>query len=160
MIRPGTASGGEEPLSRLSGALALADRGRAPVDEVVLVVGGQEGEARPMVGHEPKCVVARLVLAGIATRLELPVDMIERLQRALDELLRAHERDASATVEFTRSEDELTFYVGPLLLRLPDRRRLERVVDAAVDDVVWGDDRRGTWVLARMSRRSDGQTTR
>jgi len=129
------------------------------VDEVVLVVSGSTSEAS-LLGDESKRVVARLVLAGIATRLELPVHVIERLQSSLDELLRRHERDAPATVEFTCSEDELTFRLGPLLLHLPDRRKLERVLEASAEHVVWSDDQRGAWVSARMSRRSSGQKRR
>lgn len=151
------------PLSRSADApsrvAASVAPPRAVADDVVLVVSGPSG-ADGLLGDESKCVVARLVLAGIATRLELPVDAIERLQAALDELLRRHARHEPAKIEFSRSDDELTFYVGPLALLLPDRRRLEKVLEAAVDDVVWGDDPRGAWVLARMARRSNRQTTR
>lgn len=156
MIGPKALSDGEVPLSRHAAALA------APVveaDDVVLVVSGPDVEEGPF-GRESRCAVARLVLAGIATRLEMPVDVIEGLQTALDELLRRHDQDAPATVEFTSSEDELTFYVGPLVLPLPDRRQLEKMLATLADDVVWGDDLRGAWVLARMSRRSLDQTRR
>jgi hypothetical protein len=154
MIGPRALSGGEVPLSRPADALAPA-----AIDDVVLVVSSPDGENR-LLGRESKCDVARLVLAGVAARLHMPVDAIERLQTALDELLRRHARDEPATVEFTRSANALTFYVGPLVLLLPDRRRLEKMLETAVDDVVWGDDSRGAWVLARMARRSSLQTTR
>lgn len=157
MIGPRAVSDGEVPLSRP--ACALAVPASVAEDDVVLVVSGPDSEGGPF-GRESKCAVARLVLAGIATRLEMPVDVIERLQTALDELLRRHDQDAPARVEFTCSEYGLTFYVGPLVLPLPDRRRLEKVLAASADDVVWGDDPRGAWVLARMSRRSTDQTRR
>ncbi len=160
MIGPKAVFSGEVPLSRRADALAASRVAAVPAaDDVVLVVSGPGGDDASL-GRESKCVVARLVLAAIATRLELPVDAIGRLQSALDGLLRRQKRDSPATVEFTCSEDELTFSVGPLVLRLPDRRRLERMLEASADDVVWGDDLRGAWVLARMSRRSSDQTRR
>ena len=160
MIGPRAVLSGEVPLSRRADAFAASRVVPVPAaDDVVLVVRGPGGDDTSL-GRESNCVVARLVLAGIAARLELSVAAIERLQLALDELLRWQQCDAPATVEFTCSEDELTFSVGPLVLRLPDRRRLERRLEAAADHVVWGDDPRGAWVLARMSRRSSDQTRR
>jgi hypothetical protein len=128
-------------------------------DDVVLVVGGSDGEDASS-ACESRCAVARLVLAGVAAQLEMPVAAVERLQTALDQLLRSQARDVPAMVELTRSHEALTVCVGPLVLRLPDRRRLEHVLEATTDDVVWGDDLRGAWVSARMSRRSSHQTTR
>ena len=159
MIRPRSMSGGDVPVSRRVAALASSAAPAETTDEVVLAVSGAEGEERPF-DPESVRVVGRLVLAGIAMRLDLSVSVIERLQLALDELLRRQAHDGLATVVFACSEEELTFRVGPLVIPLPERRRLERLLTVSVDAAAWDDSPRGAWVSARMARPWSNQTRR
>lgn len=159
MMRPKAMSGGEIPVSRRAAALAQSEMRTATKDEIVLAVVGPDGDEHGF-DRDSLRVVGRLVLAGIAARIDLPVSVIESLQLALDAVLRRQAGDGIVTVAFARGEEELTFRVGPLLLLLPDRHRLERTLQASADDVVWEDSPRGAWVSARIARRVSDQTAR
>jgi hypothetical protein len=92
--------------------------------------------------------VARLVLGGLAVRLDLTIENLEDLQLALDALLdRVDEDDDFAgelTVTMSLRDHELETRVGPLATWILDELErdggegidLRRVLESTVDDVL------------------------
>jgi hypothetical protein len=102
--------------------------------------------------------VARLVLAGLATRLAITVESLEELELALDGLLERRDGASEVTVSLDIVDSELRATVGPfqgddlraeLEGELGESLSLRRVLDAVVDryDVSNRDD--GLWVELR-----------
>jgi hypothetical protein len=102
--------------------------------------------------------VARLVLAGLATRLEITVESLEELELALDGLLERRDGAEEITLSLDISDSELHATVGPfrgdglraeLEGELGESLSLRRLLDAVVDryEVAAHDD--GVWVELR-----------
>jgi hypothetical protein len=102
--------------------------------------------------------VARLVLGGLAARLDVTVENLEDLELALDGLLERRDGAEEITVALGVDGDELQARIGPfrgdaLRAELESERdeslSLRRLLDAVVDryEVADGDD--GAWVALR-----------
>jgi hypothetical protein len=109
--------------------------------------------------------VARLVLAGLATRLDVTVEHLEDLELALDGLLERRDGAEQITVSLGVDGDEFHARVGPfrggdlraeLEGELGERFSLRRLLDAVVDryDVADRDD--GAWVQLSKRFERDG----
>jgi hypothetical protein len=102
--------------------------------------------------------VARLVLAGLATRLDITVETLEDLELALDGLLERRDGAEEITVSLDIADSELRAAVGPF--RGSDLRAelegepgeslsLQRLLDAVVDGYQVADRDDGAWVELR-----------
>jgi len=109
--------------------------------------------------------VARLVLGGLATRLEITVEHLEDLELALDGLLERREGADEITVSLDVADSELHTTVGPFtgggvraeLEGEPgDSMSLRRLLDAVVDEYDIDERDGGTWIelRKRVERRS------
>jgi hypothetical protein len=99
--------------------------------------------------------VARLVLGGLATRLDVTVEHLEDLELALDALLERRDGPSEVTVALGVEEKELQASVGPFRdgqLRAElegepaDSLSLRRLLDAVVDSYQVVDRDGSTWV--------------
>jgi hypothetical protein len=104
--------------------------------------------------------VARLVLGGLATRLDVTVESLEELELALDGLLHRGDGAEEITVALDLAGSELTATVGPFRgkdLRSElegdpgDSISLRRLLDTVVDGYQASDRDDGTWVELRKS---------
>jgi hypothetical protein len=102
--------------------------------------------------------VARLVLAGFATRLDVTVESLDELELALDGLLDRREGGKEVTVSLDIADNELHAAVGPFSgdgLRAElegdpgESLTLRRLLDAVVDGYGVSDRNDGTWVELR-----------
>jgi hypothetical protein len=102
--------------------------------------------------------VARLVLAGLATRLEITVEHLDELELALDGLLERRDGAEEITVSLDISDNELHATVGPfrgdalraeLESELGQSLSLRRLFDAVVDGYEVSDRDDGAWVGLR-----------
>jgi hypothetical protein len=102
--------------------------------------------------------VARLVLAGLATRLEVTVESLEELELALDGLLDRRDGAEEVTVSLDIADNELHAAIGPFRgegLRAElegepgESLSLRRLLDAVVDGYGVTDRDDGTWVELR-----------
>jgi hypothetical protein len=102
--------------------------------------------------------VARLVLAGLATRLDVTVESLEELELALDGLLERRDGTKEVTVSLDITDDELHAVVGPFRgdgLRVElegdpgESLSLRRLLDAVVDGYGVSDRDDGAWVELR-----------
>jgi hypothetical protein len=102
--------------------------------------------------------VARLVLAGLATRLDVTVESLEELELALDGLLDRRDGGTVVTVSLDIADNELHATVGPFsgqALRtelegeLGESMSLRRLLDAVVDGYEVADRDDGVWVELR-----------
>jgi hypothetical protein len=102
--------------------------------------------------------VARLVLAGLATRLDITVETLEDLELALDGLLERRDGAEEITVSLDIADSELRAAVGPfrgndlraeLEGELGDSLSLQRLLDAVVDGYQVADRDDGAWVELR-----------
>jgi hypothetical protein len=102
--------------------------------------------------------VARLVLAGLATRLDITVETLEDFELALDGLLERRDGAEEITVSLDIADSELRAAVGPF--RGSDLRAelegepgeslsLQRLLDAVVDGYQVADRDDGAWVELR-----------
>lgn len=102
--------------------------------------------------------VARLVLAGLATRLDVTVESLEELELALDGLLERRDGAEEVTVSLDIADNELHATIGPF--RGGDLRTelegepgesltLRRLLDAVVDDYEVSERDDGAWVELR-----------
>lgn len=109
--------------------------------------------------------VARLVLSGLATRLDLTVEHLEDLELALDSLLERQDGAEQITIALGVDGDELQARVGPFRgggLRTDlegepgESMSLRRLLDTVVDryEIADGDD--GAWV--ELSKRYQPST--
>jgi anti-sigma regulatory factor (Ser/Thr protein kinase) len=105
--------------------------------------------------ERPYFGVARLVLGGLAARLDVTVESLEDLELALDGLLERGDPASEITVELEVDDDELHARVGPFgdqsvrkeLEGDPgETLSLRRLLDAVVDSYEVTDGDGGTWV--------------
>jgi len=105
--------------------------------------------------------VAHLVLAGIAARLDLTVEMLEDWQLALAEVLERQRQCDELRVVFRASPEQLEAEVGPVckefaleLEREDEGVGLRRVLATLIDNVVleMRDDER--WIVLRKATAS------
>jgi hypothetical protein len=117
-------------------------------DEITLTMPRE----RPFFG------VARLVLGGLATRLDVTVEHLEDLELALDGLLERRDGGDEITVSLVVADDDLRASVGPfrgeqlraeLEGELGESLSLRRLLDAVVDDYEVDDRDDGAWVELR-----------
>jgi hypothetical protein len=99
--------------------------------------------------------VARLVLAGLATRLDVTVESLEELELALDGLLERREGGAEVTVALDIAGNELHAAIGPfrggdlrdeLEAELGRSLSMRRLLDAVVDGYGVSERADGAWV--------------
>jgi hypothetical protein len=102
--------------------------------------------------------VARLVLGGLATRLDVTVENLDDLELALDGLLERRDGAEQITVALGVDGDELQARIGPFrgdTLRAElegdpgERLSLRRLLDAVVDRYEVADADGGAWVALR-----------
>jgi hypothetical protein len=102
--------------------------------------------------------VARLVLGGLATRLDVTVESLEDLELALDGLLERRDGAEEITLALDVADDELHATIGPFSgtdLRAElegepgDSLSLRRLLDAVVDRYEIADRDDGAWVELR-----------
>jgi hypothetical protein len=102
--------------------------------------------------------VARLVLAGLAARLDITVDTLEDLELALDGLLERRDGAEEITVSLDIADSELRATVGPfhggdlraeLEGELSESLSLQRLLDAVVDGYQVAERDDGAWVELR-----------
>jgi hypothetical protein len=102
--------------------------------------------------------VARLVLAGLAARLEITVEHLDDLELALDGLLHRRDGAEEITVSLDIADNELHATVGPFRgddLRaelegdLGESLSLRRLLNAVVDGYEVADRDDGVWVELR-----------
>jgi hypothetical protein len=108
--------------------------------------------------------VARLVLAGLAARLDVTVESLEELELALDGLLERRDGGDEITVSLDIAGDELHARVGPFSgdgLRAElegepgESLSLRRLLDAVVDNYELSHDDDGVWLeLRKRSQRA------
>jgi hypothetical protein len=105
--------------------------------------------------ERPFFSVARLVLAGLATRLDVTVESLDELELALDGLLERRDGAAEITLALDIEDSELHAAVGPfqggdlraeLEGELGESLSLRRLLDAVVDRYEIADRDDGTWV--------------
>jgi hypothetical protein len=114
-------------------------------DQIILTMPRE----RPFFG------VARLVLAGLATRLDVTVEHLEDLELALDGLLERRDGAEQVTLTLGFDGEELRARIGPfrgdsLRAELEGDRdeslSLRRLLDAVVDRYEVADGDGGAWV--------------
>jgi hypothetical protein len=102
--------------------------------------------------------VARLVLSGLATRLDVTVEHLEELELALDGLLERRDGGKEITLALEIADGELHASVGPFRgaeLRAElegepgESLSLRRLLDAVVDGYGVADRDDGVWVELR-----------
>lgn len=105
--------------------------------------------------ERPFFSVARLVLAGLATRLDVTVESLEELELALDGLLERRDGAAEITLSLDIADSELHAAVGPfqggglradLEGELGESLSLRRLLDTVVDRYEVADRADGAWV--------------
>jgi hypothetical protein len=99
--------------------------------------------------------VARLVLAGLATRLDITVESLEELELALDGLLDRRDGGEEITVALDIADSELVAAVGPfrgsglraeLEGELGDSLSLRRLLEVVVDGYEVAERGDGAWI--------------
>ena len=101
--------------------------------------------------------IGRLVTGGYASRLELPVDRIEDLQLAVEALLCRSTSDGALIVRMCECERGLDVTLGPFARAPQERRSIERMLHALVEDVLVEDSDDGEWVVMRVTREQPAQ---
>jgi hypothetical protein len=79
--------------------------------------------------------VGRLVLGGLASRFELPVDRVEDLLLAVESLLVQEASDGAVTLDVTAAPAGLLVRIGPFAEPPLADPGVVRVVEALVDEV-------------------------
>ncbi len=108
--------------------------------------------------ERPFFSVARLVLAGLAARLDVTVESLEDLELALDGVLDRRDGGAEITVSLDIADNELHARVGPFsgdALRAElegepgEALSLRRLLDAVVDGYDLREQENGIWLELR-----------
>jgi hypothetical protein len=107
--------------------------------------------------ERPYFGVARLVLGGLAARLDVTVESLEDLELALDALLGQRDGSSEVTVALQVDGDELraevgSFQTGSLRSELEEAGEsmsLRRLLDTLVDGYEVSDRDDGAWILLR-----------
>jgi hypothetical protein len=84
--------------------------------------------------------VGRLVLGGIASRFELPIDRVDDLLLATESLLLQEPEGDTIRVEAEATASGLSVKVGPFARDRLSDPGLRRVLDRLVDEIVEHDD--------------------
>lgn len=101
--------------------------------------------------------VGRLVLGGLSSRLELPVDRVEELLLALESLITQELAGETVTMETVAGAAALRTRVGPFATSQLADESVARVLQALVDDVTEEEGPGGYWVeLAMSADKSNG----
>jgi hypothetical protein len=90
--------------------------------------------------------VGKLVLGGIASRFELPIDRVDDLLLAAESLLLQEPAGDTIRVEAEATASGLSIRVGPFAPGQLSDPRLRRVLDPLVDEIVEHDDPDGASV--------------
>lgn len=101
--------------------------------------------------------VGRLVLGGLSSRFELPVDRVDDLLLALESLITQELATDAVTMEATAAPEGLRARVGPFARSQVDDASVARVLRPLVDDVSEQGGPDGFWVeLGVAADRSAG----
>ena len=95
--------------------------------------------------------VGRLVLGGLSSRLELPVDRVEELLLALESLITQELAADTVTMEAFAATSGLRARVGPFASSQIADESVVRVLKPLVDDVSEQDGPGGYWVELGVS---------
>lgn len=97
--------------------------------------------------------VAHLVLGGLASRLDLTVDVLDDIEMAIDELLERREAPGDVTLSVEVGDDALRATIGPFSGRVAEELRAEgkglglrRVLETVVDGVETNEEDGAQWV--------------
>lgn len=102
--------------------------------------------------------VGRLVLGGLSSRFELPVDRVEELLLALESLITQELATDTVTMETAAGTSALRTRVGPFSRSQLADESVARVLRTLVDDVAEQEGPGGYWVeLAVSAGRSNGE---
>lgn len=99
--------------------------------------------------------VGRLVIGGVASRFELPVDRVDDLLLAVESLFLQQPSADTVTLEIEAAPDDLLVRVGPFARGQMADPSVARVLTPLVDEVSERYDADGTWVglLVRVPHR-------
>jgi hypothetical protein len=95
--------------------------------------------------------VGRLVLGGLSSRFELPVDRVEELLLALESLITQELATETVTMEAFAANSGLRARVGPFANSQVADESVVRVLEPLVDDVSEDDGPDGYWVELGVS---------
>jgi len=95
--------------------------------------------------------VGRLVLGGLSSRFELPVDRVEELLLALESLITQELATETVTMEAFAATSGLRARVGPFEHSQIADESVFRVLKPLVDDVSENDEPDGYWVELGVS---------
>jgi hypothetical protein len=95
--------------------------------------------------------VGRLVLGGLSSRLELPIDRVEELLLALESLITQELAGDTVTMEAAAGASELRARVGPFTSSQLADESVARVLRPLVDTVSEEDAAGGFWVELGVS---------
>jgi hypothetical protein len=96
--------------------------------------------------------VGRLVVGGVASRLDFAVEQIEDLQLAVEALLSRSAARSTVTLEVEEAEQGLRARIGPLTPTRSDRDRMLRMLLTLVEDADVQDSRDGEWIVLTAAR--------
>jgi hypothetical protein len=97
-------------------------------------------------------VVGRLVVGGVASRLDFEVADIEDLQLAVEAVLCRTAARSTVTLTLEPSQDVLEARLGPFAVN-GDRDRIERMLRRLVHEAVVQESGESQWVVIRAARR-------
>ncbi len=95
--------------------------------------------------------VGRLVLGGLSSRFDLPVDRVDDLLLALESLITQELAADAVTMEATAGPEGLRARVGPFRSSQVDDAAVARVLSPLVDDVSEQSETDGFWVELGVS---------
>ena len=96
--------------------------------------------------------VGRLVVGGVASRLDFEVADIEDLQLAVEALLCRPPVHSTVTLTLEPSETDLHARLGPFVTN-GDPKRIERMLCRLVNEAVVQDSGENEWVVIRAARK-------
>jgi hypothetical protein len=96
--------------------------------------------------------VARLVVGGLASRLDFRVEEIEDLQLAVEALLCRCSAEGSLRVTLNESERGLRAELGPFAPDPAERARVVGMLRTLVEDAVVQDSSEGEWIVVSAAR--------
>ncbi len=95
--------------------------------------------------------VGRLVLGGLSSRFELPIDRVDDLLLALESLIAQELAAETVTMDVTAAPEGLRARVGPFVGSQVDDPAVARVLAPLVDDVSEQNEPDGSWVELGVS---------
>ena len=95
--------------------------------------------------------VGRLVLGGLSSRFDLPVDRVDDLLLALESLITQELAADVVTMEATAAPEGLRARVGPFRSSQVEDAAVTRVLSPLVDDVLEQSEPDGFWVELGVS---------